>query len=94
MALWDRLCQRRRLGRFADLIDRGKLPRARISFQRDVQFIRDINGLAVGVSDSELVTRITCPRCGRTSSNPNDVREGYCGNCSDWTSQPGPAVSG
>ena len=28
---------------------------------------------------------ITCPRCGMTSSNPNDVREGYCGNCHDWT---------
>lgn len=28
---------------------------------------------------------ITCPRCGRTSYNPNDVREGYCGNCHDWT---------
>lgn len=28
---------------------------------------------------------ITCPRCGRTSHNPNDVREGYCGYCHDWT---------
>lgn len=28
---------------------------------------------------------ITCPRCGRTSHNPNDVREGYCGACHDWT---------
>jgi len=27
----------------------------------------------------------TCPRCGRTSWNPNDVREGYCGGCHDWT---------
>jgi hypothetical protein len=24
---------------------------------------------------------ITCPRCGMTSWNPNDVRERYCGNC-------------
>ena len=30
-------------------------------------------------------SRITCPRCGRTSYNPNDVREGYCGSCHDWT---------
>jgi hypothetical protein len=29
---------------------------------------------------------ITCPRCGRTSYNPNDIREGYCGYCHDWTS--------
>jgi ribosomal protein L37E len=28
---------------------------------------------------------ITCPRCGRTSYNPNDIREGYCGHCHDWT---------
>lgn len=27
----------------------------------------------------------TCPKCGRTSYNPNDVSEGYCGNCHDWT---------
>jgi hypothetical protein len=26
-------------------------------------------------------TAITCPRCGRTSHNPNDVRERYCGFC-------------
>lgn len=28
---------------------------------------------------------ITCPRCGRTSYNPNDVEQGYCGACHDWT---------
>ncbi len=28
---------------------------------------------------------ITCPRCGRTSYNLNDIREGYCGACHDWT---------
>jgi hypothetical protein len=28
---------------------------------------------------------ITCPRCGMTSHNPNDIAEGYCGNCHDWT---------
>lgn len=28
---------------------------------------------------------ITCPVCGATSHNPNDVREGYCGRCHDWT---------
>lgn len=35
---------------------------------------------------------ITCPDCGLTSYNPNDIREGYCGNCSDWT-QPKPPAS-
>jgi ribosomal protein L37E len=27
----------------------------------------------------------TCPRCGMTSHHPGDIREGYCGNCHDWT---------
>jgi uncharacterized C2H2 Zn-finger protein len=31
------------------------------------------------------VATITCPRCGMTSANPNDVREGYCGNCHAFT---------
>lgn len=29
---------------------------------------------------------ITCPRCGKVSYNPNDVREKYCGNCSRYHS--------
>lgn len=33
----------------------------------------------------ESAQAYVCPRCGRTSHNPNDVREGYCGNCHDWT---------
>jgi hypothetical protein len=28
-----------------------------------------------------MIPSITCPHCHRTSSNPNDVREGYCGHC-------------
>lgn len=35
---------------------------------------------------------ITCPRCGATSHNLNDVREGYCGRCHDWTTPRPPAV--
>lgn len=27
----------------------------------------------------------TCPRCGRTSYHPDDIAEGYCGACHDWT---------
>lgn len=27
---------------------------------------------------------ITCPKCKRTSYNPNDIREKYCGFCHDW----------
>lgn len=31
---------------------------------------------------------ITCPECNMTSYNPNDIKMGYCGNCSWWTSDP------
>ena len=31
------------------------------------------------------VPSFSCPRCGRTSYHPDDVREGYCGACHDWT---------
>lgn len=34
--------------------------------------------------------RITCPKCQRTSFNPNDIREGFCGWCDDWTTLPPP----
>ena len=29
---------------------------------------------------------ITCPKCKKTSYNPNDIAHGYCGFCHDWTS--------
>ena len=28
---------------------------------------------------------ITCPVCRMTSYHPEDIRQGYCGNCHDWT---------
>jgi hypothetical protein len=31
---------------------------------------------------------ITCPECKRTSYNPNDVENLYCGYCHWWTSHP------
>jgi hypothetical protein len=34
--------------------------------------------------------RFTCPRCGRSSSHPMDLVEGYCGACHDWTGTPTP----
>lgn len=49
-------------------------------------------------SPVEQVNTITCPQCGMTSYNPNDIAQGYCGNCHDWTGMakedydvPGPA---
>jgi len=40
------------------------------------------------VADGSQAQAITCLRCMMTSYNPNDIREGYCGNCHDWTSAP------
>lgn len=31
---------------------------------------------------------ITCPVCEETSAHPNDIRDGYCGRCHWWTSDP------
>lgn len=36
-------------------------------------------------NETEEQPSITCPKCGMKSYNPNDIREGYCGNCHDWT---------
>lgn len=30
----------------------------------------------------------TCPHCGRTSYNPRDREERYCGACHWWTGVP------
>ncbi len=34
----------------------------------------------------------TCPQCGRTTRNPNDIAAGYCGNCHEWTGRPGGTI--
>ena len=34
-----------------------------------------------------MSTSITCPKCLKTSYNPNDVAHGYCGHCHDWTGE-------
>lgn len=33
-----------------------------------------------------MTDSITCPRCQMTSRHPNDIEQGYCGNCHDFTS--------
>src|SRR5262245_59566652 len=33
----------------------------------------------------EATHMFTCPRCGMRSNNRMDAREGYCGNCHDYT---------
>lgn len=34
------------------------------------------------------MTSITCPCCQLTSRHPDDARNGYCGRCHWWTSDP------
>ena len=43
-----------------------------------------------------MTASITCPKCKATSYNPNDVEQGYCARCHDWTSgaNPWPPVRG
>lgn len=31
------------------------------------------------------VPSFTCPACGMISHHPEDVRQGYCAKCHDWT---------
>lgn len=37
---------------------------------------------------SRPIGSFTCPRCGATSFNPNDIRERYCGRCRQWADGP------
>ncbi|MBN3948400.1 MAG: hypothetical protein HWQ38_18875 [Nostoc sp. NMS7] len=32
---------------------------------------------------------ITCPVCGKTSYNPNDIINNFCGNCQGWLNADG-----
>jgi ribosomal protein S27AE len=51
----------------------------------DVDQISDADWQAMAAARLEADNDFTCPRCGMTSHNPNDVAERYCGNCHDWT---------
>lgn len=47
--------------------------------------------VAAALIPSNMTSRspsFTCPKCGMVSHNPNDVLEGYCGNCHKYTARP------
>lgn len=49
------------------------------------------HGMSVHYSGIEgLPEAITCPVCLMTSHNPNDIAQGYCGNCKVYTGVPQP----
>jgi hypothetical protein len=54
--------------------------------QQAIDAYKRLEGIT-GSSPLLLTPRFTCPRCGRTSHNRNDVIESYCGSCHDWTSR-------
>jgi hypothetical protein len=65
---------------------------------RDVLDLADqVAGAKAGTAYERITGQprrsITCPECGRTSPNPDDVAQGYCGVCHWWTSDEvlGPA---
>ena len=39
------------------------------------------------MSQPPFYPSITCPKCGSVSYNPNDIAQGYCGRCHDWTTE-------
>lgn len=55
----------------------------------ELRLYRDGNLLVCPIArhgqDEPRARGIICPRCQMVSFNPNDVREGYCGHCHDWT---------
>ena len=53
--------------------------------QNDPEGMASLVGISEGTAESATLPSITCPVCQMTSHNPDDVREGYCGNCLDWT---------
>lgn len=39
-----------------------------------------------------MAESFTCPSCGATSYNPNDIRHSYCGACHEWWDRLQPGV--
>lgn len=76
----------------------GQIRRTRGDLERTESWTHAINGKstcpqapeAEPMEETVQEASITCPRCGMTSFNPNDVSEGYCGNCHDYTGQDNP----
>jgi hypothetical protein len=79
----------------------GRGPRAVAGTDTSGQADDDQGGVQeMAVSDSEHSRMkanaesgsITCPKCNMTSHNPNDVEQGYCGNCHAYTSPVNPLM--
>ncbi len=45
----------------------------------------DLQTLVILSKQADLVPKRRCPRCGLVTWNSTDIKEGYCGECRDWT---------
>lgn len=55
-----------------------------------IKMMREADARFEAIRDMDRAPRedppsFTCPKCGMTSYHPTDIKEGYCGNCHDWT---------
>jgi protein-arginine kinase activator protein McsA len=71
--------------RFNQLIEESSLgtPAAK-RYRREGDLITRSQRAIDDAAAYEAEHSITCPQCGMTSHNPNDVRERYCGNCHQY----------
>lgn len=46
------------------------------------------DAIIAGLARAASQPSITCPVCKMTSYHPEDIRQGYCGNCHDFTGSP------
>lgn len=67
---------------------RGLIFRGRSELIPECQACYEVEGHKPGCPAASRPSSITCPTCKRTSHNPNDVEQGYCGFCHRLTSQP------
>lgn len=74
----------------SEVIDPGLLAaeRERIALAIEAAYAAAIE-TAAGIARTGPPPSITCPRCQRTSYNPGDIANGYCGACHDFTSREG-----
>ncbi|MBN3946746.1 MAG: hypothetical protein HWQ38_09715 [Nostoc sp. NMS7] len=58
---------------------------ARVSLLETIELI-DAIATGIEVIKARELPSITCPRCKKTSYNPGDILNKYCGNCHAWHS--------
>lgn len=66
---------------------KNKDPQAMQSFLliHAIRYLDNEGMIALAKAILERTTEsITCPKCGMTSYNPNDIKHRYCGNCNQF----------